>query len=138
MKCSVIVAIALIVAAACHSNQPTIYANDVGLRVSGQPPLVRPARSVNSQLQSANRGRLVVHTAAGFTPAASSVILDGTGPGGAHIQRTFSAAGIAEFDDLEAGEYTATVRHLGLQPQALRLIIARGFADTVFFNLGQP
>jgi hypothetical protein len=115
-----------------------IYAESEGLRIGAHPPVFRPARELNAQLRSANRGRLVVITEVGFQPNSARVALSGPGATGRALELVSSPDGIAEFDDLQPGEYSATARRIGLQPQSVRLAIAAGFADTLLFSLGQP
>jgi hypothetical protein len=139
MKYSVLLsAILFAAAAACHSRQSTIYADTEGPRIGEQPPLIRPARSVNPQLRAQSRASLVVRTRFGFEPGSASVTLNAGWPGAPRFQRISTSDGVAEFADLEPGEYTATIRHVGLRPQQLRLVVAAGFSDTLLFSLGQP
>jgi len=138
MRYSVLLIATLFAAAASHSRQATIYSDSEGPRVGEQPPLVRPARSVNARLRAQNRASLVVRTCLGFEPGSASVTLNAGWPGTPRFQRVSASDGVAEFGDLEPGEYSAIVRRVGLRPQQLRLVVTSGFADTLLFSLGQP
>ena len=138
MKYSIGFAMVLVCAAACHSRQPTIYADNEGPRVSGQPPLVRAARIEDPSLRRLQRGRIVIHTAVGFQPMRAVVTVASGAASSGSFTDTTSTRGDLESRPLLPGEYLVSARRVGVVPQLVRIQVTVGFADTLLFTLGQP